>query len=110
MVGAQGGFRPYPQKFLIRAQFVGTLNWTCPSCGGVNRKRLDPCNYRIKCRKTGCARKLMVGMNFHNIAQGQPKGVCPPDTVVVEETMPECKIVGTWSTGKPVHRLIEEED
>jgi hypothetical protein len=108
MVGIQSGSRAYQQKFRIRAQFAGTLTWTCPKCGGVNRDRLTPGQVRIKCSKPGCARKLMVGLNFHNIAPGQGTQVCPPDTAIGAETMPECEIVDTWRTTQPVHRLKED--
>ena len=50
----------------------------------------------------------MVGLIFYNVAPGLgARSSIPPDGLVGEKPMPECPIVGTWRTGKAVHRLIE---
>src|ERR1700722_17594354 len=96
------------QRFLIRARFEGMLYWTCPLCGGVNRRRLTPTEVRLRCTKSGCGRRLMVGLIFYDVAPG-PAGIgFPPDVFIpAEDPIPECKLVGTWCAGEPVHRFVE---
>lgn len=97
------------QRFRIRARFAGMLYWTCPSCGGVNDARFTPGKFRVRCSKSGCARRLMVGLIFYDVAPGVAGVGCPPDVFIpAEDPMPECEIVGTWSAGEPVHRFVEE--
>lgn len=103
-MAATSQFQP-TQRFLIRARFAGMLYWTCPACGGVNDRRLTPGDTRLRCTKSGCGRRLMVGLIFYDVAPGRAGVGCPPDVFIPADPMPECEIAGTWSAGEPVHRL-----
>jgi hypothetical protein len=99
------------ENFKIRAQFAGMLYWTCPKCGHLNSTRLAPIVWRVSCGASGCGRQLMVGLNFYYIAPGLGGLGIPPDGVVgMQDSMPQFTISGTWRTGEPVHRIVQDTE
>lgn len=69
--------RDLPQYY-PRAQFTGTLTWSCPWCGKINKDRVQPGTTRIRCGQ--CERQIFYGLAMHLPAGSTTK--TPKDCIV----------------------------
>jgi len=95
-------------KFTLRARFCGTVDWTCPWCGYLNRCRVDRTGWRIRCKAKPCRRWFVYGLVLHSLGSLQHSGhasLPPPDI-----TFPLAELNLEYQLGAPVHRFVAEED
>jgi hypothetical protein len=103
---------PDDVRYRFRARTIGMEEWVCVYCGTLNRTRLRPQSFVVRCINAECRRHTGLG----RIAYLLPAGVrlAPPDTVIplgLREAFPYGDL-GRWSSGQPVHRvrMIERTD
>ena len=85
-------------------QLNASLNLLCPSCGKIGTYRIDYTQWKLRCKNSACRKFWGLGLTLYELdshAHGRRGTVRPPDTV-----MPAVE-VGEWSSGEPVHRVVE---
>lgn len=66
----------------VRACFTGSLVWSCPACGLINRSRLRRDTYRVRCRASDCRRRFGFGLRvltLDHLESGSTRDVIPRD-------------------------------
>ena len=76
-------------------QYRGPIDWQCPCCLQLNRNRLKPLSYRLKCKNPACRRTWVHGGTLYESGGGvgrQP----PPDLIPLDG--------GVWRNGR-IHKV-----
>lgn len=103
------------QRYHVRGNFLGVVNWVCPVCGLINQTRLMQKHYRLEC-KGGCRATYIPALRLLLIPRGHRYRV-PPDFIIpdeqgetaIQEAFPMGDM-GYWHMGGCVHsvEIIEE--
>lgn len=67
------------------AAFRGTVEWSCPFCGYVQKEWVNPWSLKVECRQRDCHRQFELTFVFRPPCRGQGK---PPDTMMAMAPMP----------------------
>lgn len=101
------------QRFHVRANFLGMLNFVCPYCGMICHRRLIQRRYVVKC--TGCRAMFVPKIGLCPVPLGRRN--IPPDYVIPDalgdtylmEAFPEGDM-GAWKQGQCVHEVLPPID
>lgn len=114
----------FRDRFPVFIQIAGIVTWTCPRCGRVNRHRLAPGQFGIRCRGSHCRRAAVLGFLYYTPIQAGPIGGLnlpgdPPDGLILDalpdqvdaaeqtssEPMLQAQYAGDRKPYAPVHRV-----
>jgi hypothetical protein len=95
-----------PDRYPLYAQFAGMLYWTCPNCGHLNKTRLLPGRWTIRCSIGPCQRLCVLGLLLYHAPIGrqhnQPGD--PPDAQIT--ATPPTEHTNSEPTDNPQPMLI----
>lgn len=64
-------------------QFRGNLHWQCPGCLWINRHRIWPLQYKVKCVNKDCCRIWTIGSVLYSNIGGSGRAA-PPDLIPLD--------------------------
>lgn len=73
-----------PDRYAMRAQFVGVLYWTCPRCAKLNRTTMRPTRWQIQCASEHCKRAGTIGLVLYHATRDHYAKGDPPDGLITE--------------------------
>lgn len=73
------------QRYHVRANFLGALNFVCPCCGHINRCRLMQRRYWVECRE--CHAKYVPKLTLMLMPGGGRRSM-PPDFIIPDAKGP----------------------
>jgi hypothetical protein len=95
------------QRYHVRANFLGALNWVCPCCGHINRSRLMQRRFLVEC--VDCHAKYVPAIVLMLTPPGGRRSI-PPDYIIPDEkgstALQEAMPLGDmqrWKQGMCVH-------
>lgn len=97
------------QRYHVRANFLGVINYVCPCCGLIGRARLFQRRYWFRC--SVCRAKFIPQINLMLIPPGGRKSI-PADFIIPDEkgrtALQEAFPLGDltyWKQGGCVHSM-----
>lgn len=77
--------RMKPPTYQPRARFCGNVEWLCPSCGTLNKNRLDYTSRQFECKGRNCSKRFHVGLKLWlhtRLGSAGRRVICDPFPVV----------------------------
>lgn len=75
-------------SYAARARFCGNVEWLCPSCGTLNKSRLDYTGRQFECKGRNCSRRYHVGLKLWMHSRGGSGGRSTPAEAFPVEVFP----------------------
>lgn len=98
-------------RYTPRAHFRGIITWRCASCGHAQRHRLNPENFKFRCRNKNCAITWYISLQFW---LSKARSTRPPRDFPVPEfddVLPLVNVSPDYHLqDDPVHRVMTETD
>jgi hypothetical protein len=82
-----------PQRPQFHTNFCGTLHWSCPDCGHVNKHRLAYLTWQIQCKFARCRHKFGIGFRLLRLRKGG-HNIYPSDHIMPSFARSE---IGTYN-------------
>lgn len=95
------------QEYHFFATLSGTIIWSCPYCGYVQRKRVKCRTWRLQCTNNECRRSLEFGLQVKRVKCGHERNrlVIPRD--MLAELSPRLVTMPLgYGPHAPVHELV----